>query len=328
MAPGAKWADLLAQAIFHTLVASLFVEALVRSWRVREPQQRISLRLTALAYPLVVLPLLLALFPGRGDEIAGGWALLDGRRWDDVQALGVSLEDGFVVLFTAAGAVLLLIDVAPLVRGRRRPRPAARAPDPASAERLEGVIPSLAAAMGIVAPPVLFLSRDVPILFATGVRRSEIVISRGALALLDAAELRAALAHELAHIARRDPAKSWVLLAVRGLMFFNPAFQVVARATLRDAEWRADEHAARVTGDRVALASALLKLFRSSSGSAVRRTLPFAPVLSEPFDRARTLDIEVRCRRLLAPPEAPLPFGAARVALAGASLTALLFFVV
>jgi len=44
---GATWAELLAQAILHTLVASLLVEALVRSWRVREPGQRMALRLVA-----------------------------------------------------------------------------------------------------------------------------------------------------------------------------------------------------------------------------------------------------------------------------------------
>ena len=60
MEPSAKWAEVAAQAIFHTLVASLFVEALVRSWRVSEPRQRMALRLVALCYPLVVIPSFLA----------------------------------------------------------------------------------------------------------------------------------------------------------------------------------------------------------------------------------------------------------------------------
>jgi Zn-dependent protease with chaperone function len=329
MGPGAKWVELLAQAIFHTLVASLFVEALVRSWRVREPGQRAALRLVALGYPLIVFPLLLVLYPERGGE-AGGWTLLDGRRWGDVTVIGVSLLDGFVAFFGGLAALLLLVDLVPLVRGMRRPRPSPAEPDPDSAVRLGLEVPSLAAAMGIPPPPVLFLARDAPVLFASGARRPSIVVSRGALRLLDAAELRAALAHELAHVARHDPRRSWVLLAARAAMAFNPAFQVVARAILRDAEWSADDRAAEVCGDRPALASALLKLFRASSGWRwpVRRTLPLAPVFSEPLERARTLDVEVRCRRLLDPPVEPLPYGAARVALAAASLTALLFFVV
>jgi Zn-dependent protease with chaperone function len=98
---------------------------------------------------------------------------------------------------------------------------------------------------------------------------------------------------------------------------------------LHDVEWQADDRAAALCGDRLALASALLKLFRASRGWrwSFRRTLPFAPVLAEPIERARTLDIEVRCRRLLDPPAQPLPFAGARVALAAGCLTGILAFV-
>ena len=92
MEPSAKWADIAAQAIFHTLVASLFVEALVRSWRVREPRQRMALRLVALGYPLVAFPALVLAFPLRADEaFHDGPALLVARRWGEVHLLGAGL---------------------------------------------------------------------------------------------------------------------------------------------------------------------------------------------------------------------------------------------
>jgi Zn-dependent protease with chaperone function len=112
-------------------------------------------------------------------------------------------------------------------------------------------------------------------------------------------------------------------------MWFNPAFQVLSRAVARDAEWLADEQAAEACGDRLALASGLLKLHRATAGaSPVRRTLPLAGALAEPIARVRSLDVEVRCRRLLDGPPRPLPFLKARVAIAAGSLTAMLFFVV
>lgn len=326
---GARWAEIAAQAILHTLVASLFVEALVRSWRVREPRQRMALRLVALVYPLALFPAVVAAFPFRGgDGFRDGWALFAGRRWDELRLLGVGLLHWWVAAFGAAGAALFLLDLVPLLAARGRPRPEPAAPDPASAAALAEV-PGLAAALGVAPPPVVFLDRDQPVLFCTGVRRHTVVVSRGAVRLLDREELRAALAHELAHLSRHDPAASWVVMAARALMAFNPAFQVLSRAIAKDAEWLADDEAARVCGDRLALASGLVKLHRATAGAPpVRRSLPFAAALVEPLDRVRSLDVEIRCRRLLDGSAARLPFGVARVVLAAASISVLLFFVV
>jgi len=324
-----SWAEILAQAIFHTLVASLFVEALVRSWRVRVPLQRMALRLVALGYPLVLFPALVLLAPARAGEEFRETALFAGRHWEEVRVLGVGLFSWWLTAFAALGTTLFLMDLVPLAAALRRPRPSPAEPDPESAAALGDELPRVAAGLRVRPPPVVFLDREAPILFCTGVRRHTIVISRGAVRLLDREELRSALAHELAHLARHDPAASWAVMAARALMFFNPAFQVLSRAMARDAEWLADERAAEVCGDRLALASGLIKLHRATARRApVRRTLPFATALQEPLARARSLDVEVRCRRLLDPPPRPLRWGALRVALAAASLTALLFFVV
>ncbi len=324
-----NWADILAQAIFHTLVASLFVEALVRSWRVRVPLQRMALRLVGLGYPLVLFPALVVLFPSRGEEEFREGALFAGRHWNEVRVLGVGLFHAWLATFAALGTTLFLMDLVPLVAAMRRGRPPAAQPDPESAAALGEALPRVAAALRVHAPPIVFLDRDAPILFCTGVRRHAIVISRGAVRLLDRDELRSALAHELAHLTRHDPGASWLVMAARGLMFFNPAFQVLSRAVARDAEWLADDRAAAACGDRLALASGLIKLHRATARRPlVRRTLPYAPALQEPLARARSLDIEVRCRRLLDAPPAPLRWGGLRVALAAAVLTAVLFFVV
>jgi Zn-dependent protease with chaperone function len=324
-----SWAEIVAQAIFHTLVASLFVEALVRSWRVRVPLQRMALRLVALGYPLVLFPALVLLAPGRGEEAFRETALFAGRHWDEVRVFGVGLFRWWLVGFAALGTTLFLMDLVPLVGALRRPRPSPAEPDPESAAALGEELPRVAAALRMRPPPVVFLARDAPILFCTGVRRHTIVISQGAVRLLDREELRSALAHELAHLARHDPAASWAVMAARAVMFFNPAFQVLSRAMARDAEWLADERAAAVCGDRLALASGLIKLHKATARRmSVRRTLPFATALQEPLARVRSLDVEIRCRRLLDPPPVPLRWAGPRVALTALSLTALLFFVV
>jgi Zn-dependent protease with chaperone function len=328
MTVDATWADILTQAIFHTVVASLFIEALVRGWQVREPRQRIALRLVALGYPLVLFPALLHFGEARADEsFRDATALFSSRSWGDLRFLGVGLDSWWVGGFASVGVALFLMDFVPLFR--RKGRPPIAAADEAIVRRLDAALFPVARKLGVRPPSVRFVDAEVPMLFCTGVRQQEIVLSRGALALLDDEELEAAFAHELAHLARHDPAVSWIVMFARALMFFNPAFQVVSRVVVRDAEQVADEGAAAACGHRLPLAAGLLKLHRATSRYApVPRSLPFAAALTEPIEKAHARDLEVRCRRLLEPAPRPLPWGPARILLAAASLTLVLYFVV
>lgn len=71
---------------------------------------------------------------------------------------------------------------------------------------------------------------------------------------------RSLIAHEVAHIERRDPA--WFLLAeiVAALSAFQPLVFVITRAFRRDVELICDEAAVRRTNDRAALIGALARL--------------------------------------------------------------------
>jgi Zn-dependent protease with chaperone function len=157
------------------------------------------------------------------------------------------------------------------------------------------------------------------------------VISRGALERLDGRERRAALAHEVAHVGRRDPLLGWVLMALRLALWFNPAVQIVARLVARELEWRADDLAAASTGDHEALASALTKL--SGAPDAERRSArdraraPWRSV--DLFRRGRAAAVaarRTRLHRLEAP--ATRAFGTLRFGMTAVALALLLFFVV
>ena len=323
-----RWVDLLAQSIVHAFVAALAVEALIRHWRVDAPSERLVLRLIALAQPLFVSPALVLGWAGRStEEFRDSWAIFTARRWEDVRIFSSpSLFDLWLVALVGGGLVLLAMDVRPLLR--RRPRTALGvAPPEVLAE-----IQAIAAGLGVRSPAVRFVESPDAALFCTGVRRHSLAVSRGALELLDDEERRAALAHELAHLSRHDPAKSWLLFALRAMLFYNPVAQLVARSMARDAEVLADDLAvARGGADRLALASAIVKLFKTThrAPSPLARTLPFAATLADPFDRAMTLDVERRCWRLLdgVRPGPMPPVSRARAALVAVGLPALLAMV-
>ena len=248
-----------------------------------------------------------SLFPLRaGEGFHEGLALFAGRRWEEVRLLGAGLFDAVRRGPRRArrGAPPDGPGAVPARRGAPRP---ARRRRPRRARPRSAELARARARARVRPPPVVFVDRDGRSSSAPGCARPALVVSRGALRLLDGDELRVALAHELAHLVRRDPAASWAVLAARvahGLQPGLPGGRARARPRRRAARRRAGRGASAATGWR--LRAACSSCTAPPRAAPVRRTLPFAGALSEPLARVRARDVEVRCRRLLdpAPPAA------------------------
>jgi len=119
------------------------------------------------------------------------------------------------------------------------------------------LVERLAASMGLRRPVRLSTSAAIAVPFATGIRQPEICCPERADDL--AREHRTSLfAHELAHLARRDPA--WQLLYRLGeaLFVLQPLNRLVRRRLEEIAEHLTDERAVACTGDRLGLARCLV----------------------------------------------------------------------
>ncbi|WP_265445715.1 zinc metalloprotease HtpX [Flexivirga meconopsidis] len=177
----------------------------------------------------------------------------------------------------------------------------------AQAPEMYRIVRELSTKAGKPMPKLYISPTDAPNAFATGrnPQHAAVCCTEGILRLLDERELRGVLGHELMHVYNRDILTSSIAAALAGIitsiaqmmMFFggmfgggsndddrpNPiamlamallapiAAMLIQFAISRTREYDADEDGAKLTGDPLALASALQKL---ESGTA--RT-PLAP---------------------------------------------------
>jgi Zn-dependent protease with chaperone function len=324
-------AEAAAESLLHTIVAAVVVAALLRLWRVEAPSQRLRLLAVALALPVVTPWGFAVLAPARAEAaFADTDALFASARWQDLRPLGVPAGSAVFALTTLLGVVLLLRDLVPFAAGTLRPLRARVSGDTERVAALTHEVAALAPALGIPAPAVSVIEAPAAVVLCTGCGRRGIVVSEGALDVLEPQRLRAALAHELAHVARRDPAASWLLLVGRVLLAFNPVAQLLARRIVEEMERRADDDAVAVTREPHALAGALVRTFRHGAGRVVG--WPFAvPWLEAPgrlVAHFRARGIEARCRRLLESRPAAVPQWRLRLALTVLGLVALLYRVV
>jgi beta-lactamase regulating signal transducer with metallopeptidase domain len=114
--------------------------------------------------------------------------------------------------------------------------------------------------IGIGRQIALRLSDEVLTPFVMGVWRATVILPVSVVMQLDAAQLEAVLAHELAHVRRWDYLLNLLQTAVECLFFFHPAVWWVSRRARELRETCCDEIAAESCGDPLVYAEALLQL--------------------------------------------------------------------
>jgi len=218
-------------------------------------------------------------------------AALFGGIWALLLLMGGLIGGGrFIWLFAAIGLATTAYSYwksDKLAIRAMRARPVSEAEQPA----MYRIVRELSTAARQPMPRLYVSPTAAPNAFATGrnPRNAVVCCTEGILGLLDERELRGVLGHELMHVYNRDILTASIAAAIAGVvtsvaqfaMFFsggddedrpNPiallamsllapfAAMIIQLAISRTREFDADEDGSRLTGDPMALASALRKL--------------------------------------------------------------------
>jgi heat shock protein HtpX len=172
---------------------------------------------------------------------------------------GLLVALGWIVFFHAERKVLTAL--------RARPVSEVERPD------LYSLVRDLAFSAHLPVPRLYISPTAQPNILTVGysARSAAVCCTEGLLRLLPPTELRAVLAHELAHVARRDVAVSSWSAGLASLVASCPLIAVLLHITAPSGrEYDADIDGALLTGDPMALARALRRIDTAASAQPLR----------------------------------------------------------
>lgn len=282
---------LVGSLVTATLQIAVGADPLAGRWEIASPASTKAVAAPEVAPPVAARETAL---PAVRETVAASPALSTPRGGETpptvepapsaASELPVSLSQVLLGIWLAGAALLTLrsaISYFSLFR-RLRHRPRVIGGDTLS------MLVQLAERAGVRRPVRLSSSTRVPVPIALGaLGKAEICLPPRAFAALTAEQQEALLAHELGHIARRDP--FWLAFGriQTGILFFQPLAWIACSRLREISELLSDEWAVSRTGRPLSLAGCLAEVAGWSLPSA--RPLPVPGMADRPSNLARRI---------------------------------------
>jgi len=285
-----------AQSFCHSLIAAVVTDRALHAWKIHDPLIRQRFRLIVIFFPILSFPLYQLIDPTRSTALFRIASLFDINRWLSIEIFGiVPVSLLFLLILAFSALVFLFQELFPVIKHVLESR------SPEQVGTLQGTDPFIeqAAQSLEIRPPSVFLIDDAePILFSSTGKDAVVYISHGLQENLTPEQLRAAIAHEIAHIARSRRPLLILVFFLRIVMFFNPVVLMKFRKIVRDEEKICDDIAVSLTHDPKALAAALKTFYQTPDDGPLRSSGRTSTRDVSLEDFGHNLHLESRIQRL------------------------------
>ncbi len=272
-----------AQSFCHSLIASVIMDQALRAWKIDDPVIRQRFRLTVVLFPIFSFPLYQLVSPDRGSVLFRLNALFDINRWLNMELWGViPLGLPFLFVLAITSLIFLFQEMIPIVKHTLDSRTIEHEGTRCGSDPF---LENASHALSIKTPGVFSVDDDELVIFSTTGKDPAIFVSTGLTGALTPDEMQAALAHEIAHIARSRRPLLLAAFFLRMILFFNPVALIEFRRVVRNEEKICDDVAVSLTHRPEALAEALKKFYavREPPEPEARQKPLFAPVRIEEY---------------------------------------------
>lgn len=248
----------IVQAFCHSVIAFIIVERTIHILEITDPIVRQRFRIVTIIIAILSMPLYQLINPDRGSIFFRQNSLLDSIRWLNLEILwGIPIWLFFLIMIISTSLIFVFQELIPILRHALESRNSPEIKEKFDISSFNYSIEEL----GDIMPDIFLLDDEDYILYSTTGNNPAIYLSKGIISTLNMDQLKAVIAHEIAHIKRNRNFFLIIIFLFRILMFFNPVVLIGFRKIIQDEEKICDDMAVSLTKNPHALSDALKKLY-------------------------------------------------------------------
>jgi Zn-dependent protease with chaperone function len=286
----------IVQSTFHALISAIIVDRAIQVWKINNPLVRQRFRLIIVLFPIFLFPIYQLINPDRGLIYFRMEALFDVNRWLNIELWG-KIPLGFFLIagLIITTAIFLFQEMIPVLKhtleSKKTESEIKNADDNPIVSRAIEHLP-------VKKPNIFILDDDDFVLFSTTGRNASIFLSTALIKALSLEQIRAAIAHEIAHIERSKRPLLLIIFLLRVLMFFNPVVLLEFRRAVQEEEKICDDIAVSLTRNPHALTETLKKLYYKTEESNPLQSVRLSNIKDSLEEYSHRSHIESRVNRL------------------------------